>query len=99
MVKGGNHHVIFEYSLKEQADGIWETVDGSGSSRSCPTTQFPHYNHVQAQRSVDDDGNLIQIRIKKLESGKSILFACSPHSESRDGTGVPMLGKIVLNSR
>jgi hypothetical protein len=96
VVKSGQHHVLFEKAKSEQEAGVWEVVKDSGSLVELPTDKFPHYDHKEARMSKADSDNLIKIRILKLDKGKSILFGCYPHSESTDGTKVPMLGVLVL---
>jgi hypothetical protein len=96
VVNSGTHHVIFENAKSEQASGVWEVVAGSGTLDELPPKTFPHYNHDEARYSDSGTGNLIQIRIKNLPQGKSILFGCNPHSESKNNNkDVPMLGAIV----
>ena len=94
-VTSGNHKALFEHAKTEQAAGVWEIVDGTGSLVDLPAGQFPHYDHADAQSTVEKTGTLIQIRIKALPAGKTILFACNPHSESINGKNVPMLGALV----
>jgi hypothetical protein len=96
VVKSGTHHALFENAKSEQADGVWEVVKDSGTLEELPSNKFPHYNHAEARSSKAGTSKLIQIRIKNLEKGKSILFACNPHSESKtNNKDVPMLGAIV----
>jgi len=96
VVNSGEHHVLFEKAKSEQAAGVWEVVKDSGELETLPRGKFPHYDHAEARSSKAGTGKLIQIRILKLEKGKSILFGCYPHSESKDGSKVPMVGAIVL---
>ena len=96
VVKSGTHHILFENAKSEQADGVWEVVKDSGTLEELPSGKFPHYNHDESRSSKAGTSNLIQVRIKKLEKGKSVLFACNPHSESKNNNkDVPMLGAIV----
>jgi hypothetical protein len=98
VVSSGTHHVLFENAKPEMANGLWEVVKDTGTLETLPANKFPHYNHDEARFSTAGTGKLIQIRILKLAKGKSILFACNPHSESKDGKNVSMLGAIVLGA-
>jgi hypothetical protein len=98
-VTRGMRHVIFENAKSEQAKGVWEVVESTGELEKLPDDEFPHYDHNEAFYSkADSASQLILIRIKKLGAGQSILFGCWPHSESADGTRVPMLGAIVAKA-
>lgn len=96
-VSSGTHHVLFENAKSETANGVWEVVKDTGTLEKLPDNKFPHYNHDETRFSTAGTGKLIQIRVLKLAKGKSILFGCNPHSESKDNKkDVPMLGAIVL---
>jgi hypothetical protein len=96
-VTSGEHRVIFENAVAESGK-VWEVVAGSGKLVELPENKFPHYNHDDARSSEAGTDDLIKIRIKDLAPGRSVLFACNPHSENATGTGVRMLGAIVLAS-
>ena len=93
VVEAGTHHVLFENATREQAGGTWEVVKDSGTLEKLPDGKLPAFNHDDALCSTAGTGALIKIRILKLESGKSILFACNPHSSKT--TDVVMVGAIV----
>ncbi len=92
-VESGTHRVIFENAKSEQANGVWEIVAGSGSLEKLPDGKLPNFNHDEAMNSAAGTGALIQIKIKKLDPGKAILFACNPHSDTK--IDVEMVGAIV----
>lgn len=93
VVNTGNHSVIFENAVSEQKVGVWEVVKGSGILEELPK-KLKFFNHDDARNSKADDGDLIKIRVLKLDKGKSILFACNPHSDTQ--ADVEMVGALVL---
>jgi len=76
-----------------KANGVWEIVKDSGTLERLPDGKLTAFNHEEAQNSKAGTGDLIRIRILKLEKGKSILFACNPHSKT--DSDVEMVGAIV----
>ena len=93
LVAEGSHRALFENAKTEQAAGVWEIVTGSGELVKLPDGKLPEFDHADAMNSKANSGDLIKIRILKLEKGKSILFACNPHSNTK--TDVVMVGAIV----
>jgi hypothetical protein len=93
VVASGSHHVLFENAQSEQTNGVWEIVKGSGTLENLPDGKLKNFNHDEARCSVAATGNLIQIRILRLDQGKSILFGCNPHSDT--ATNIEMVGVIV----
>ena len=93
VVEEGTHRALFENAKSEQDAGVWEVVKESGTLEKLPDGKLLEFNHDDALNTKASSGKLIQIRILKLEKGKSILFACNPHSNKK--TDVEMVGAIV----
>ena len=97
VVESGTHHVIFENAKAEQAKGVWEVVEGSGTLEKLPDGKLLNFDHDDAMTSQAGTGGLIKIGNRAWPSGKAILFACNPHSDT--AADVEMVGVIAPNQK